>query len=141
MECSIKAWFIHNTKNMCQHFSLLRENSDSTRINSLIIKNYDFSTFKYRHKLYLSYFSFANKSSQHCMVVACFSFTVFIRSKYLGIQEFDLILFNRVLGNLARNDLNSVNLLRWPTGKKVTGFFLSMEGLCLNDLARLGLFG
>ena len=75
------------------------------------------------------------------MVVACFSFTIFIRSKYLGIQEFDLILFNRVLGNLARNDLNSVNLLRWPTGKKVTGFFLSMEGLCLNDLARLGLFG
>ena len=100
-----------------------------TRINSLIalvlyfIKNYDFSTFKYQYKLYLSYFSFANKSSQHCMVVACFSFTIFIRSKYLGIQEFDLILLNRVLGNLARNDLNSVNLLRWPTGKKVTGFF------------------
>ena len=106
---------------MCQHFNLLRENSD-TRISSLIALVL-FCTYTY--KLYLSYFSFANKSSQHCMVVACFSFTIFIRSKYLGIQEFDLILFNRVLGNLARNDLNSVNLLRWPTGKKVTGFFIN----------------
>ena len=116
MECSIKAWFIHNTK-----LILIPELTASIALVLYFIKNYDFSTFK----LYLSYFSFSNKSSQHCMVVACFSFTVFIRFKYLGIQEFDLILLNRVLGNLARNNLNSVNLLRWPTGKKVTGFFIN----------------